>query len=111
MQLKKESTDRPVSIPWIRYQVSAQLLIPNIFTTVPRRDVLFGNTAGLGPELDYDDPEMLRNATRMREIHRNWHSLFPRKLFQVEHRYLDSATDIFSFPSHSGSRLYHCFGK
>ncbi|KAJ5202333.1 hypothetical protein N7449_004412 [Penicillium cf. viridicatum] len=45
--------------------------------TLPRRDVIFGNTAGFGPDLDYDDPEMLRNATRMREIHRNWHSLFP----------------------------------
>ncbi|KGO67150.1 Protein of unknown function DUF3328 [Penicillium italicum] len=31
--------------------------------TLPRKDVIFGNTAGLGPELDYQDPEMLRNAT------------------------------------------------
>ncbi|CAI7574166.1 unnamed protein product [Penicillium glandicola] len=45
--------------------------------TLPRKDVIFGNTAGLGPDLDYEDPEMLRNATRMREIHRHWHSLFP----------------------------------
>ena len=111
MPLKKASTDRPVSIPWIRYQVYAHLSIPNIFTIVPRRDVIFGNTAGLGPELDYDDPEMLRNATRMREIHRNWHSLFPREFCQLGHQYLDSATDTLSFPSHSGSRLYHRFGK
>lgn len=46
---------------------------------VPRKPVIFGNTAGLGPEIDYHDPEMLVNKTRMREIHRNWQVLFPRE--------------------------------
>ncbi|KAJ5972474.1 uncharacterized protein N7479_002392 [Penicillium vulpinum] len=45
--------------------------------TLPRKPVIFGNTAGFGPDIPYNDPEMLRNSTRMREIHRNWHTLFP----------------------------------
>lgn len=52
---------------------------PIIFTIVPRKPVIFGNTAGFGPDIDYQDPQMLLNATRMREIHKNWHNLFPRE--------------------------------
>ncbi|CAK48055.1 hypothetical protein M747DRAFT_245711 [Aspergillus niger ATCC 13496] len=47
--------------------------------TLPRKPVIFGNTAGLGPDLVYHDTEMMWNKTRMQEIHRNWHSLFPQK--------------------------------
>ncbi|KAL1983819.1 hypothetical protein VTN96DRAFT_9905 [Rasamsonia emersonii] len=45
--------------------------------TLPRKKVVFGNTAGFGPEITYHDTEMMRNATRMKEIHRNWQQLFP----------------------------------
>lgn len=96
MQLKQAPTDRHVSILWTSHHASAQPLIPNVFTTVPRKPVIFGNTAGLGPDIDYQDPQMLLNATRMREIHKNWHSLFPREFFARD-RYLDSVTDISSF--------------
>ncbi|GKZ37822.1 hypothetical protein AbraIFM66950_009611 [Aspergillus brasiliensis] len=45
--------------------------------TLPRKPVIFGNTAGLGPDLVYHDTEMMWNKTRMQEIHMNWHALFP----------------------------------
>lgn len=45
--------------------------------TVPEKRVMFGNVAGFGPDLVYADNEMLRNATRLREVHENWQALFP----------------------------------
>lgn len=45
---------------------------------MPTKKVKFGNTAGIGPDVVYAVNEMLRNATRLREVHENWQALFPR---------------------------------
>ncbi|KAK3373049.1 hypothetical protein B0T24DRAFT_678531 [Lasiosphaeria ovina] len=45
---------------------------------VPRKPVILGNTAGFGPDIVYNDHEMLWNKTRMKQIHRNWQQLFPK---------------------------------
>ncbi|GAB7351650.1 hypothetical protein MBLNU459_g2254t2 [Dothideomycetes sp. NU459] len=49
---------------------------PQYGPIVPRKDVLLGNTAGFGPDLVYNNHEMLWNATEMKHIHRNWQQLF-----------------------------------
>lgn len=46
---------------------------------MPEKVVTFGNKAGFGPDLVYADFEMLKNGTRMREIHENWQALYPSK--------------------------------
>ncbi|KAH8811326.1 hypothetical protein F5884DRAFT_781778 [Xylogone sp. PMI_703] len=51
---------------------------PRYGPTLPRKSVIIGNTAGFGPDIVYNDIEMMRNATRMKEIHRNWQQLFPK---------------------------------
>ncbi|KAL2060781.1 hypothetical protein VTL71DRAFT_9423 [Oculimacula yallundae] len=51
---------------------------PEYGPTLPRKSVILGNTAGFGPDIAYNDPLMLTNATRMKEIHRNWQQLFPK---------------------------------
>ncbi|KAH8668241.1 hypothetical protein BGZ60DRAFT_528569 [Tricladium varicosporioides] len=45
---------------------------------LPRKDVILGNAAGLGPNIEYNNHEMLWNATEMNRIHRNWQQLFPK---------------------------------
>jgi hypothetical protein len=52
-----------------------------ITSLVPRKDVIFGNTAGFGPDLVYNSHEMLWNATELKHIHRNWQQLFPSTLY------------------------------
>ncbi|KAF2719733.1 hypothetical protein K431DRAFT_295722 [Polychaeton citri CBS 116435] len=44
---------------------------------LPRKSVVLGNTAGFGPDVDYNNHEMLWNATEMSHIHQNWQKLFP----------------------------------
>lgn len=44
---------------------------------LPRKDVILGNTAGFGPEVTYNNHEMLWNKTEMQKVHRNWQQLFP----------------------------------
>lgn len=53
--------------------------VPRYGPTLPRKSVILGNTAGLGPSITYNNHEMLWNATEMNHIHRNWQQLFPRK--------------------------------
>ena len=52
-------------------------------TKVPSKKVIFGNAADIGPDLVYADNEMLRNATRLREVHENWQALFPSEHFTI----------------------------
>jgi hypothetical protein len=51
--------------------------VSHLTRPVPTKKVMFGNAAGIGPKLVYADNEMLRNATRLREVHENWQALFP----------------------------------
>lgn len=44
---------------------------------LPRKDVILGNAAHLGPDIEYNNQEMLWNKTEMNHIHRNWQQLFP----------------------------------
>ena len=47
---------------------------------VPRKPVVLGKDAGFGPDIVYHDNLMLKNFTRMQEIHMNWQELFPSEL-------------------------------
>lgn len=52
---------------------------PKYGPTLPRKSVILGNTAGFGPDITYNNHEMLWNETEMNRIHRNWQQLFPSK--------------------------------
>jgi hypothetical protein len=43
----------------------------------PRKNVILGNAAHLGPDVEYNNQKMLWNKTEMNHIHRNWQQLFP----------------------------------
>jgi hypothetical protein len=57
--------------------VTIVMQIRVLILQVPRKLVVLGKDAGLGPDIVYHDHLMLSNFTRMQEIHRNWQDLFP----------------------------------
>ncbi|RDI81222.1 hypothetical protein Vi05172_g8789 [Venturia inaequalis] len=44
--------------------------------TIARKNVILGNSAGFGPDVVYNNHEMLWNKTEMSRVHRNWQPLF-----------------------------------
>ena len=52
---------------------------PHYGPVLPRKSVILGNTAALGPNIEYNNQEMLWNETEMNHIHRNWQELFPSR--------------------------------
>lgn len=52
---------------------------PSYGPVLPRKSVILGNTAALGPDIEYNNQEMLWNETEMKHVHRNWQQLFPSK--------------------------------
>jgi hypothetical protein len=56
--------------------------------TLPRKEVILGNAAGFGPQIEYNNQAMLSNRTEMARIHRNWQQLFPSAFNQtLLHKY------------------------
>jgi hypothetical protein len=51
--------------------------------TLPRKEVIMGNAAGFGPQIEYNNIAMLSNRTEMARIHRNWQQLFPSEFIYI----------------------------
>jgi hypothetical protein len=51
--------------------------------TLPRKEVIMGNAAGFGPQIEYNNIAMLSNRTEMARIHRNWQQLFPSEFIHI----------------------------